>query len=532
MKVSSNVKEDFPAYLNDEAKLLEGTASKIYFPESESEITEILVEAYSSSTPITVSGGGTGISGGRVPLGGWIIATDKMTSLIQTSHKTVFWTDPEFLERYELSVFEMGGETILRVPPAIRLKSIQNFCAENGLFYPPDPTERNAFIGGNVATNASGARSFKFGPTRHWVLALSIVLPDGRITRLERAVVRGSYPKGDLTLKLDENLLTDETSKEPSCKLPDMKIPDVRKNVAGIVLREPYNEPLDVFIGTNGIFGVVTDISLRVIKKPKNIIAFFAFFDTWEESLMFVTHCQSLRDDKSEFMPMSVEFLDKHAVEIMNKEDSSIPVDKEALIYLECFIGETQNQNAVLEFWANLFDSRGIDEILVGETNKEIERFKFLRHLIPSTINEIMHHNKQPKLGTDYSVPNKYFKELMALGVKFGEEFKVFQTTRGVKSTLSYAIWAHAGDSHLHLNFLPSSDEETTFCKKKMVEMMKFVTSVDGSIAAEHGLGKKKFSGIPAIEFQFGKKGLEELKQFKSCMDKKNILNRGNLTGF
>ena len=185
IRQSANIKEEYPQYLNDESGIVkDGNADVIFFPKSASEVQQIIESSNEMSVPFTVSGGGTGISGGRVPHGGWIIATDDMKTIENPSTE---WTDQETGIHYSYNLQEIDQEHAeITIPIAITLKSLQNLCRELDWFYPVDPTERSSFLGGNIATNASGARTFKFGTTRQWVKSLDVLLPNAERIKLNR----------------------------------------------------------------------------------------------------------------------------------------------------------------------------------------------------------------------------------------------------------------------------------------------------------------------------------------------------------
>src|SRR5688572_29615955 len=133
-------------------------------PETVEEVSDVLAEANRDRTPVTVSGAGTGTVGGRVPFGGIVLATDRLNRI-----KVIDRTN-------NTAVAEAG----------VILSDFQRAVESEGLLYPPDPTERGCFLGGTVATNASGARSvatnasgartFKYGPTRNYIAGLKVVL--------------------------------------------------------------------------------------------------------------------------------------------------------------------------------------------------------------------------------------------------------------------------------------------------------------------------------------------------------------------
>src|ERR1044072_1295948 len=151
MQIKTNP-DEIESFLADASFIREGHADRGVLPESVEEISEILASANRERVPVTISGAGTGTVGGRVAFGGIVLATDKLNHIKQIVHE----------DRGGFAVVEAG----------VILSDLQRAVDHEGLLYPPDPTERGCFVGGNVATNASGARTFKYGPTRHYVRAV------------------------------------------------------------------------------------------------------------------------------------------------------------------------------------------------------------------------------------------------------------------------------------------------------------------------------------------------------------------------
>ena len=185
--------DEIQNYLTD-ASNLKGFCDSVYFPENESDVVEILKEANEKKIKVTVSGSGTGLTGARVPNGGIVIATDKLNRVIEINEK----------------------DKTATVEPGVILSDFQNLVNEKKLMYPPDPTERNCFIGGTVATNASGEKTFKYGPTRNYVLELNVVLANGELLKLKR---------GDLFAYNYSLRLKTESGSEYDLHLPDYSMP-------------------------------------------------------------------------------------------------------------------------------------------------------------------------------------------------------------------------------------------------------------------------------------------------------------------
>ncbi len=508
MKRFSDVANAFPDYLTDESHLMTSdNAEEILFPESTKEVQEIVQQANKLGKQITISGGGTGIAAGRVPLSGWIVATDEMRSV----EGGISWTDPETGVTYSYKLQEVDeNNALLTVPVSITVKSIQNLVRELGWFYPPDPTERSAFIGGNFATNASGSRSFRYGPTRGWVQAAEIVLPDGRVVELSRD--EPSIGPGEIEI-LDFRI-----------PRPTYPQPLTTKNVAGPVITDD-SKPIDLFIGTDGIFGIVTRITLRLIKLPSSILNIMAYSPDASTAVQLIQTAQEQRSKQKFPIPLSVEYLDERATSIMRGEKGDM-----VTIILEQETCDEDEMEVALEFWSTKFEELGIEDTSVAMTHKEIERHKQQRHLVPETVNSIARSNGMPKLGTDYAAPISMTEEIFKLGRTIGEEFEAeVSKLQQMEGKPGFAMWAHAGDAHVHLNLLPRDDREKEIAKRLMVKMMRMIVGWNGTIAAEHGLGKKRFDGEPALQIMIGDEGLEEIHRMKEILDPRFLLNRGNL---
>jgi D-lactate dehydrogenase (cytochrome) len=521
VKSFENVVERYQNYLTDEAAIVkDGHAEKIYFPNNESDVVEVLKEASNSSTPITISGGGTGLSSGRVPRGGWILATDDLKSIEDIRREK--WTDPETKIEYGVLLKELDNEYAeLNVPASMTIKAIQNYVREMGWFYPPDPTERSAFVGGTVNTNASGARTFKFGPTRDWIKGLKAVLIDGSKLTLNRDINQGTITDSEIFIEREGGQL-----KIPR---PKYEIPKMMKNVAGPIIFDD-SHVIDLFIGTGGLFGVTTEVVLKLQRPPKEIVSIFIFCKTSKQAYEIIKTSQKQRKMQKFPTPMAVEYLGKRPISIMHTVDETISLQNEALIILEQDANGEDSMDEAIAFWSELFEELNIEDTRVAQTHSEIENFKKLRHMVPETINSIVKHHGQSKIGTDFAVPEEYLEEYFELAFKIGKQFENYQNERlNLGDRPGYAIWAHAGDTHIHLNLIPRDDEESRKGKDMVLELIEKTVKWGGSIAAEHGLGKKVFGGKPALYHQLGEEGLEDIRKMKYYFDPNNLLNRGNL---
>src|ERR1051325_2946869 len=168
MQTKSNP-DEIEVFLTDARFIRGGHADLVVIPETIDDVSETLARANRDRIPVTVSGAGTGTVGGRIAYGGIILATDKLNHIKTIDHDG-------------FAVVEAG----------VILADLQRAVDQQGLLYPPDPTERGCFVGGNVATNASGARTFKYGPTRNYIRRLKVVLASGEIVDVRRGEIRAN----------------------------------------------------------------------------------------------------------------------------------------------------------------------------------------------------------------------------------------------------------------------------------------------------------------------------------------------------
>ena len=221
------------------------------FPENSAQIAEILRAATRDQTPVTVSGAGTGTVGGRVPFGGIVLATDKLNHIKRIAH------------------VDDGGVAVAEA--GVVLSDLQRAVDAEGLLYPPDPTERGCFIGGNVATNASGSRTFKYGPTRKYIRRLKIVLATGEELDLRRGNVKAASD-GSIRIPLLSGRVIE-------ARLPSYSMPHVRKHASGYFVA-PEMDAIDLFIGSEGTLGVIVEIEVGLLPKPEGLLSGVVFFSS------------------------------------------------------------------------------------------------------------------------------------------------------------------------------------------------------------------------------------------------------------
>ncbi|MCF6157533.1 MAG: FAD-binding oxidoreductase [wastewater metagenome] len=479
-------------YLHDASNLSGGYAHEVVFPEDEQDVIHILDEACRSKTPVTVAGNGTGLVGARIPFGGIILSTTKLGGFRKVCRI------------HENSAYAVTG-------PAITLRKLQEAVSAHGFLYPPDPTEQNAFIGASVATNASGARSFQYGATRNWVRRLKIVLPTGDILELRRGECFAN----------NENYLIVKGSKNTfELPLPHYTLPHT-KHSAGYYVA-PGMDALDLFIGSEGTLGVFTEVEVELIPKPYGFFSGIAFFEQKEHAWQFVDQVreESLKNrisrEKDSLNACVLEYFDFSALNILRDIYPEIPQQARSAIFFEQEIRPGSETRLTTE-WLQLLQNHHVllSQSWFGKSVKEHTRFRIFRHAIPALVNKILRQYKQMKIGTDFTVPNEHFFDLLGLYQQYLEN-----------SGLQYCTFGHIADNHLHVNILPRNDQEAKKGWELYNQLASQIIQWGGSLSAEHGIGKIKKIYLLKMT---GRSGMMEMALIKKKLDPDGILGRGNI---
>ncbi len=486
--IKKTSQDEIQNYLTDAANV-KGFCDAVYLPESADDISEILINANKNKTPVTISGNGTGLTGGRVPQGGVVISTEKLNKII------------------EINLDEMYAI----VEPGVILSTFQTEVKNKGLLYPPDPTERNCFIGATISTNASGEKTFKYGATRNFVLELEVILASGENLKL----IRGENIAEDYSLNL-------KTQNGNNYKLiiPDYKMPET-KNTSGYFAAENM-DAIDLFIGSEGTLGVITKAKLQLVTLPEKIISCVVFFDDELNALNFIGKARYLSlMSRNKNIPnvvdaLALEFLDENALRFLSEDNAKIPSASKSAVWFEQEVSN-ENEDLLLEEWTELILKYKGDEESVWFAFSEADKKKIeeFRHSLGSKVNEYISKNNFRKLGTDAAVTNENFFE-----------FYNFAKTIVKKNNIDFIVFGHAGNSHVHLNMLPKNENE--FNKGKEVYRQICIKAVElgGTVSAEHGIGKIKRDYLIDM---YGMENINKMAAVKKTLDPNWILGRGNI---
>lgn len=483
--------EDFQDYLIDASNMAGGHAEKLLVPESEAEIAEILRQANEAKIPVTISAARTGTVGGAIPFGGYIVSLEKLNRIIS-------------IDREAMKAV---------VGPGVVLGEMQKAVDAEGLFYPPDPTEWSCQIGGTVATNASGARSFKYGATRDFVTRLRVVLANGETLDLKR---------GEKVAGRDESLsLTTEQGSAVNFKVPTYERPDVRKNVSGYFNQQPL-DAVDLFIGSEGTLGVITEVELNLLPKPEGFFSGIVFFKSEQDLLNFVNAARAAsfatRVEGGGIDATLLEYFDSNSLKFISEKFPETPADMAGAIFFE---QETnaESEDDLLGEWNELLEQHNadLDRSWFTTTDQDREKMRAFRHALPVSVNERVARNKQRKIGTDMAVPDDRFASFL----------KFYKDTFDA-SGLEYVIFGHIGDNHLHANLLPKDESEAEQARHLYGRSIAQAIMLGGTVSAEHGIGKLKSKYLYVM---MGERYLNEMAEVKRAFDPNNILGRGNMFG-
>lgn len=431
-------------YAHDELGGIENMPDVLVRVHSTGDISAVMKYAWEHTIPVTVRGSGTGLVGAAVPVeGGILMETNRMNRIIE-------------LDKNNLTV---------TVQPGVLLMELAAFAEENDFLYPPDPGEKSATIGGNISTNAGGMRAVKYGVTRDYVRALTVVMPNGDIVNLGAKVA---------------------------------------KNSSGYSLK-------DLVIGSEGTLCVIAEAVLKLVPLPKVSVSLLVPFADMKSAIEAVPQIF-----RSKVTPTAIEYMSRDTILFSESYlGKKFPDTKNDAYILLTFDGNTNEQvDADMKAVADLCLKIGaIDAYLVDteERRKTVwsARGAFLEAIKASTteMDEC-----------DVVVP-----------VDEVDEFIKFTHTLADEMKVRIPSFGHAGDGNLHIYICRDnldSDQWEDVLMRCFDRMYKKAQELGGLVSGEHGIGFAKKSYLKA---QYGDVPIELMKGIKNVFDPKNILNPGKI---
>jgi glycolate oxidase len=404
------------------------------------DVSKVLAYANKVGVPVTPRGAGYGYVGGCVPLCGGIVLSVAGMQRIKEIH------------------FEDG---VAVVEPGVITGHLQSEARKRGLFYPPDPASlKDCSLGGNIATNAGGPRCLKYGVTRHYVLGLEVVLPDGEILRT-----------GGRT----------------------------HKNKTGFDL-------VGMFVGSEGLLGIVTEATLRLLPLPPARASLSAGFATFREAADAV---QAVF--KAGFLPSALEIADAFTLRSAREHCGTAIVPNGEGHLLVDLDGQTASVRAESLALQKLLRDRGALSVKRAIGEEACEALWILRR----KFSESLKATGLTKLNEDIVVPRSRVTDLARFAEKLSK-----------RSGFPIACFGHAGDGNIHVNIMAAGYHSDTLVKSKvdkaLDELFKQVLAWGGAITGEHGIGIAKKRWWPQAISDVSQTVHQNIK---AALDPKGILN-------
>lgn len=498
-------------FLSDAARY-PGWAEGLVRPRSEGELARLLVEAGRRGLPVTPAAQHTSLTGASVPEGGWVMDLSALGPGIEA-----------------VRVDREGR--VATAPARVLLGEFQGRVEEEGRFYPPDPTSRHeATLGATVACNASGARSFRYGPTREWVARVRVVLPGGEVADVRR---------GQCTAEPGEEfVLVRPSGGELRVPVPGPVPEGVKSSLGYGVRRGDAPDLVDLFVGSEGTLGVLTEVEVALLPLPELTLAGLAFFPAEDAGLTFV---EGAREGGGGVAMRCLEWFDRGSLERARGrfERFRIPGEAAAAVYFEqeC---DAATAGDVAEAWWGLLAACGAcggdDGVQVADDDRGREAFRAFRHAVPAAVNEEGARLGRRKLGTDLAWPRPLLRPMMRAyhrvlddlpGSLPEADLAALRLRHGaVPRSVPWLLFGHVGDCHLHANLLPRDDAEAEAAAMACRELARRAVASGGSVAGEHGIGKSKRSLLGEM---VGEEGIRRMARIKLALDPAGILGRGNI---
>ena len=354
-------------------------------------------------------------------------------------------------------------DLLIVVGPGVVTGTLHSAVEEMGLFYPPDPASSAVCtIGGNIAENAGGPRAFKYGVTKDYVLGLEVVTPTGDIMRTGGRTV---------------------------------------KNVTGYDLTR-------LLTGSEGTLGVVTEVTLRLIPKPKTKSTAMVAFDKLVDAARAITAIVS-----NGIIPVTMELMDDTTIRCVEANNKiGLPLDAEAILLIEVD-GQADQVKTDIQDIAEICRKEGATKVEVATTKEDIDRLWKGRKAVSASVLQL----GPTKISEDATIPRSKIPEMIMRLKEIAQKYDI-----------KMPIYGHAGDGNLHPNIVADKDdpEEMARVAKATDEIFAAALALGGTLSGEHGIGllKKDY-----MEMAYGKVGVDYLRAIKKAVDPNNILNPGKV---
>ena len=468
-------------YQKDESKFC-GNGTSISFPKTCEEACEILSEMKKNDEVVTPQGAKTGLVGGGVAVNSHTMNFEKMNKIISTE--------------------KVDGDYIVKIESGVTLSQLREHIKtiNDNVDFVPNPTEETATFGGLYSHNAKGMNCIKYGGISKHVVGVKVLFSNGEVVNIHR----GEYSVKD-------------------CKLNFLG----RELDFGANERNNGKDLIDIIAGSEGQFGIVLELYLKLTKLPTNRWGVMFFFEKKDNLIEFKNYVNNLLQE-NESVDLSVfEYYDKLALKIVSewKKTSSklksIPdfaKDYQTAIYIE-IEGEIEEEIEVaLVEMLDKFEALGGAEsdTWAGVLPTELEKFQHFRHAVQEGANSEIQKAKNVD-GEIYKLSMDFYLIDSVLEKVVSQKIEILNN-----SGLEYLFFGHIGENHLQLNLLPKNGDEFQKAKTVMVEICEYNFKNGGVNFIENGVGKTRTECVNAECNNF-------FKGMKDFFDSENILNINSL---
>jgi D-lactate dehydrogenase (cytochrome) len=496
--------DDLHSFLEDAAHYPGGHAAGVVFPRNTSEVVDAVVAA----PAVLAVGAQSSLTGGATPMGELIVASSKMARVLHVSGSTI------------------------TVEPGVSVAAIQEALAGVDAWFPPAPTFTGATAGGIVATNAAGAATFKYGSTRDWVLALTVVLADGVVLSLQR----------DEVIEFGGGFVVPTRRGATAVPLPRYTMPDVAKRAAGYHAA-PGMDLIDLFIGSEGTLGVITEVTLRAVSPAPCIALAFLPCASTTQGLDLVSELRAASmdtwrsGDPLGIDVAAIEHMDRRSIQILREDgvdgrhNVSLPADTAIALLMQIELPASTTQAAAYDQIADALSSRAADAPLV-RLCRMLDRFNLLgvtelalagdRHRMGDllAVREAVPAGVNQRVGLAKQRDARIAKTAADMVVPFDRLPQMLQTYRaGFESRgLDYAMWGHISDGNVHPNVIPRSYADVEAGRDAILEFGREAARLGGCPLAEHGVGRNPVKQ-ELLRQLYGDSGIEQMRAVKRALD-------------
>lgn len=472
------LENNYDSFLSDES-YLRGKAEFIVFPSTREELAESIKTSKSRELRATIQGSRTGIVGGAVPQKGLIISLRDLSGISD--------------------LYENNGRRFMRVRAGTTLDQIDKLAASVSCFFPPNPTEVTATIGGMYSSGSAGPSSLLYGRSSDFIESVTWITASGEIWEIER----GKFIFGDT-----------------GCTMPggsqfQISDPPFAIPLASCVPRKGL-DLIDFLSGNEGKLGVAYEFTLALSPLPSDIWGVFFFFDNNKASMAFAETLSELRSKRSNFKPLCAEYYDSSSLKLLktekaqnssNKEIPSLPADMSSAIYLELSGDNEQELELVLSELLDTFSEAGGKENDTWATHglDNMRGFRALRHALPEASGRLYAsaNSTVRRLETDFTGPQDKFAEYISM-------YREGIDHLGIDGI----IYGHILKNSLHCSLFCNS-EENYDAASIMIRSWALKTIADGGfIVSENGIGRLKSELVEELLPHESKKARDDIRNF------------------